>query len=330
MSAYEPFDDRAKEFYRRLFVSWGMQVETELEVFFRGRSIDLVVQCTDGDLQRLQETVFSHFRYLNALELKGIRDPLRLKNFSRAMMRIWGLGALALSAEMLDDEETDEEDSDDDETLLLPSSRTVTMVCVTRPTKILDWLQDEFLFFPTDQPGIYRCKERISQWIIHPTELELIPRNYALLPLARGEKLSQFIDICVREGLVDYLQLILDIGLATDPDVIWHKILEMTNMKPMIREDTWPYIDQFLQATPEALLKVPTFREALAESERRGVQRGEQQTLMYILRHRFGEIPDPIIQRIEAATDPDQLKRWIDQALDVSTLAEIPFITSSN
>ena len=65
-NSHEPFDDSTKAFYRQLFENWGMSVETEREVFFRGRSIDVVVTCTDEDQTRLQNTAFSHFRWLNA------------------------------------------------------------------------------------------------------------------------------------------------------------------------------------------------------------------------------------------------------------------------
>ncbi|RKZ38329.1 MAG: hypothetical protein DRQ41_12220 [Gammaproteobacteria bacterium] len=56
-------------------------------------------------------------------------------------------------------------------------------------------------------------------------------KHHQLLPLARGKKLEDFIALCVCEGLNDYLQLILDVGLATDPEVIWRKILEVKQMK---------------------------------------------------------------------------------------------------
>ncbi|MBV7335878.1 hypothetical protein KFU94_48085 [Chloroflexi bacterium TSY] len=42
-------------------------------------------------------------------------------------------------------------------------------------------------------------------------------KNYPLLPLARGAKLEQFIELCMQQGLVEYLRLTLDIGLVTDP-----------------------------------------------------------------------------------------------------------------
>jgi hypothetical protein len=154
-----------------------------------------VVRCTDADLVRLQDTVFAHFRRLNALELKGPQDPLTLADYNRVMfassavyfvncLRVWGLGALE-PEETLDEKAVEEEpfraaEQADREADQLPSQRTVTIVCVTRPDRILDWLREELGFLPTVEPGIYLCDERLPQWIIYPTELSLAPRNYPL------------------------------------------------------------------------------------------------------------------------------------------------------
>jgi hypothetical protein len=111
------------------------------------------------------------------------------------MMRAWGL-----------------------EHCLLPNQMTVTIVCVTRPDTILDKFKQELRFVQIEG-GI--SDDVLGRWIIHPSELALVEKNYPLL--ARGEKLSQFISLCVREGLNDYLQLIIDIGVATDPELIWRR-----------------------------------------------------------------------------------------------------------
>ena len=259
----EPFDDRAKLFYRRFLEQYGAQVESEYSVFFRSRSIDLVAHCTGDNLAQLQTTIFGHFRTLNALELKGVHDPLTLVDYNRIMMRAWGLGAMRKR-----------EDGGFPATPL-PNERTVTMICVTRPTKVLDELADVLGFVATAEAGVYHCNQALPQWIIHPTELAVTPKNYPLLPLARGAKLETFIDHCLQEGLTDYLQLVVDIGLATDPEVIWRKLLEAQQMKMVISEETWPYIDQFFREMPEALQKLPTFRDALDESKAAGEAAGE-------------------------------------------------------
>lgn len=302
-----------------------MRAISQLEVFSRSRSIDLTIECTPADCERLQHTIFAHFRHLNALELKGNHDPLTLLDYNRIMMRSWGVGAIRLSNEKNDEAEETVEESEEEDRYIFPDQRTVTMVCVTRPNKILSEFKDRLRFLPTEIPGIYHCAERLPQWIIHPTELALTPANYPLLPLARGEKLAQFIDVCLRDGLVAYLQLILDVGMTTDPDMIWQKIMEVQRMKTMIREETWPLIDQFLRETPEAMGKLHTFREALEESKQQGIVVTQQRTLQHLLRHKFGAIPDSIVQAIQMTENIAKLEEWFDQALDATKLADVNF-----
>jgi len=359
----EPFDETAKAFYQRLFKSWGLKVETEREVFSRSRTIDLVVACiNETDRERLQHTVFSHFRQLNAIELKGFHDPLTVDNLNRIIMRAWGLSvkktpSTKKPASNLSDEKKIPLSLGDDEKIPLADEITVTMVCVTRPNKILNELKTRYRFMATQKAGIYLSDDVLSRWIICPSELDLIPENYPLLPLARGKKLEDFIALCVREGLNDYLQLILDVGLATDPEVIWRKILEVKQMKHQIREETWPIIDQFFQEMPEAIGKLPTFQEALAESQRQalqqglqqgvqqgvqqglqqglqqGVQQGEHQGALYNehrllirqLRQKFCEVPNSLVQQIESNSDIKQLDNWLDQIMLAKKLVEIDF-----
>jgi hypothetical protein len=268
--------------------------------------------------------VFAHFKSLNALELKGINDPLTLAEHNRILMRAWALGAIPESVS------TESQDDDDNESVPLPNQMTVTIVCVTRPDKILTQLRKE-LKFKRIEAGIYHCKEVLEKWIICPSELALVPKNYPLLPLARGKRLEKFISLCVRKGLNDYLRLILDIGLATDPEVIWRKILEVKQMRPMIREDTWPIIDQFFREMPEAIGKLPTFQEALADRLKEGKEIGEQQgalnnehrLVLGQLQRRFNQVPKSIVQQIEASSDFEQLDQWLVQIITAKELKEI-------
>ncbi len=336
----EPFDESAKLFYSRLFAGWGLRVKTEQEVFHRGRTIDLVVDCPDDERNRLSETVFAHFRRQNAIEFKGYQDPLNLKNYNRIMMRVWALGGMDKKKG-----EGGEGQENSSQIVRHPSERAVTIVCVTRPDKILS--DTRLGFERTDAPGIYRYNGQLPVWIINPTELALIPANYPLLSLTKGEKLEQFIDLCLDEGLTGYLQLILDVGLAIDPNTIWKKIVEATQMNVKIREETWPYIDRFFRQMPEAFRKLPTFQDALDEkgrqSQKIGLQKGQeiglqkgqeigqevgalhnqQRILIRQLQRKFPDAPESVIQRISATESIELLDEWLDQILAANELADI-------
>jgi Domain of unknown function (DUF4351) len=338
----EPFDDTAKDFYRKLFEEWGLTVETQREVFFRGRAIDLVVTCPTAEQRhRLQSTRFAHFRRLNALEFKGIHDPLTIQDYNKIMMRAWGLGAVQKKKTkknrpdlgvILKTEDTQDPELSNRHLNQLPSQRTLTIICVTKPDKILE-LPKEFRFQTTAETGIYYCPARIAQWLICPTELELKPINYPLLPLARGKKLADFIALCFKEGLLDYISLTLRIGLTADPLTIWQKILEVQRMQTHdveVHEAVIPYIERYFQAFPEDLRRLSITNALLAEKLQQGMQQGMQQgkqqgiqqLLLRQLQRKFTGFPDAIRQRIEATTNLEQLETWSIQVMMANSLAE--------
>jgi hypothetical protein len=335
----EPFDDTAKDFYRQLFEDLGLPVESQREVFFRGRAIDLVVTCpTEADRQRLQPTLFSYFRRLNALEFKGIQDPLTVLDYNKIMMRAWGLGAVQtkkLKGDTKDTEDTPEDpESSEIHLYRLPSQRTLTIVCVTRPDKILK-LQEDFRFQKIDD-GIYHNPAQIPQWLICPSELALTPANYPLLPLARGKKLADFIALCFKEGLLHYVLLTLRIGLVTDPFTLWQQLLEVQRMQrvdvyePGQHEAVIPYIEQYFQAYPEDLKRLSLTHALLAEQLQQGKQQGmqqgmQQQTKKLLLRQlglKFTALPDVVRQRVETTDNLELLENWLTQVTLANSLAE--------
>ncbi|RKZ90996.1 MAG: hypothetical protein DRR19_08435 [Candidatus Parabeggiatoa sp. nov. 1] len=258
------------------------------------------------------------------LKIKGIHDPLTINEYNLILMRAYGLGVPKYEkASTLKMKKKDASESSQ-----LLNEITVTIVCVTRPDKILNELGKAYRFVKIEA-GIYHCDEVLGKWIIHPSELNLVPKNYPLLALARGKKLEQFISLCVQEGLNDYLQLIIDVGLATDPELIWHKILEVKQMKYQIREETWPVIDQFFREMPEAIGKLPTFQEALAATQKQSALKSALSTAHHMvvrqLHRKFPQIPTGLVQHIEASSDLSQLDNWLDQIMSANKLAEIDF-----
>jgi hypothetical protein len=64
----------------------------------------------------------------------------------------------------------------------------------------------------------------------------------------------------------------------------------------------------------------------LAESEQRGALRERQRTLVRLLRHKFPEASDRVVQRIESVGDPERLDEWLDHLLDADSLAAVESI----
>ena len=53
-----------------------------------------------------------------------------------------------------------------------------------------------------------------------------------------------------------------------------------------------------------------------------GRQQGEVLALMRVMRHKFGDIPEPTRRRIEAAA-PETLLEWLDRALVAASIDEV-------
>jgi hypothetical protein len=83
------------------------------------------------------------------------------------------------------------------------------------------------------------------------------------------------------------------------------------------------------EATRQEVVKMrKTGAEALME---RGAQQGAQkaglltrrQTLVRLLRKRFGSVPSEVVSVVEASNDVDQLDNWLDRLVTARTLEEL-------
>ena len=128
----------------------------------------------------------------------------------------------------------------------------------------------------------------------------------------------------MREGLEDYFQLAIDIGMTTEPELILHKILEVQQMKRLkLREETWQVVDQLVfHEMPEVQEKMVSLQQLLAEREQRGELRNQRRTLIRQLHRKFASVPVNVVQRIEKTNDLQQLDDWLDQVLVANSLTE--------
>jgi hypothetical protein len=119
---------------------------------------------------------------------------------------------------------------------------------------------------------------------------------------------------------MDYLHLILDIGLTTDPDVILQKIMERQPMKFKLREETQRQVDEFFRQMPEEQKLKYSF---LHDVEQQGIRK----TLVRQLHRQFAPLPKSVLQKVEATHDQKQLENWIDQIITANSLADMGLLT---
>ncbi len=59
------------------------------------------------------------------------------------------------------------------------------------------------------------------------------------------------------------------------------------------------------------------------EGEQRGVLQAQQQTLVRLLRRRFGDLPADVEQTIQATRDVRRLEKWLDQFATAEALEDV-------
>jgi len=294
------YDSVYKSFYERLFQRWQVPV-AQVEVSRQARTIDVVIQCDKEHLQRLQETCFWFFRRINDLELKSPEDPLDLADYMRIISRAYGLLA-----------------KQGNEAKQLPTNATLTVVCSVRPKKLLEDLQVELRFFPTSEPGIYLREQEIERRIVVSTELDVIEKNYPFLILAKGKKLLTFFEEVARKGLTDYLEILLEVGVFTDPETIIEGVRRMREWSPEFRANLERALENLFEFSPESIERIAPFRRALDE----GRIKAKREDLSLILESKFGPLPEELVSQLEAVHDVDELTRLCKLALQVKTLNE--------
>ncbi len=302
----QDYDSAYKAFYERLFQGWNVPVETEVEVSRRARAIDVVIKCLLAHLLLLKDTAFWFFRRINSLELKSPEDPLTVKNYMLIISRTYAL----LSKQ---------EEKED----WLPSNATITIVCSVRPDKILDDLNAEFGFFPTEEPGVYFSEKEIDRRIIVATELDVVEKNYPLLILAKGEKLLEFFEEIVRKDLTEYVEIMFRVGVSIDPETLMEGVRRMRERSPEYQASLERAFTNLFTFSPESMERISPFREVLEEEKRDATIQAKREDLSLLLESKFGPLPEELASRLEAMRDVDELDRLFRQALDAQTLEEI-------
>ena len=63
-------------------------------------------------------------------------------------------------------------------------------------------------------------------------------------------------------------------------------------------------------------------RQGVERGERQGVRKGEATMLLSLLRLKFGDVPEPVRAKIDAA-DADTLLRWSERILTADDIGQV-------
>ena len=80
---------------------------------------------------------------------------------------------------------------------------------------------------------------------------------------------------------------------------------------------------RYQQQYPDEVEVMKTFSQRVREEGmQQGMQQGEAMSLLRLMRHKFGDVPEDVRRRVESA-EPATLSRWFDQALAAERLDDV-------
>ena len=213
-----------------------------------------------------------------------------------------------------------------------------TTVCSVRPKKLLEDLQAKLQFFLTSEPGIYFSEQRIEERIIVATEVEVIEKNYPLLILAKGEKLLEFFLEVVRKGLIEYVDILFQVGIH--PQTLTEGVRIMAEVHPEYKANLERALEKLFEFSPESMERIAPIRRFLEEQrqaleEQKQVEVEEQrqaleeqrrndkrEDIRLLLESKFGPLSEELVSRLEAVNDLDELTQLYKRAHQAQTLEE--------
>jgi hypothetical protein len=70
-------------------------------------------------------------------------------------------------------------------------------------------------------------------------------------------------------------------------------------------------------------LREEGLKKGLKQGIKRGETRARRQTLLRLLRNRFGDLPPEMVDTIETTDGIEQLDRWLDQVVSARSLEQM-------
>lgn len=298
--------------FKQILVSLGQTLnftpKTQVEVSRLPRTIDVVIEllAAEDQARLTRQTPFIRLRQHNQIEFKGRADRLSIPNYQL----IRGRSLFYMS-----------------EHRLLPSQMSISIVCASKPNKVLKASET---VFQNISPGYYLGNEQPPTLIIVINELPMTPKNYPLLLFTSSKKLFRsFLQVVLAE---ESHHVYLQYAYFAQPTIAKEEIMSLAK-SAYITQENLAFIAQDIGdelmplITDEAMIqKSPAFQKLFASEKQQQKQRllqdERQRTLLRLLRYRFSSISAELEQRIKATTDLNQLEIWLDKVLEVKDLAE--------
>jgi hypothetical protein len=247
-----------------LFSGLQIPIKTEQEVSRKPRTIDIVITCTEEDIEKAKrETPFDFLSKNNIIAFKSVTDPLTISEYHKIVARAHFYIA---------------------ENELTASDTIICAVCSSYPRKVLRQSQDT-VEFRMITPWHYVSNEKIPFHVIIIRRLKTEFKNYPLLLFAPILKFKEFVEHAVENNRLTYLEY----AYLLHPQVT-KEVLMMTGRIP-IPEENVKFIVEDL--TPERILRYIDVEDRLrgvdVEDRLRDLNREELIKLQKLLNEKIKE-----------------------------------------
>jgi len=259
--ASKAYDALFKQVMTDLFSGLKIPIKTEQEVSRKPRTIDVVITCTPGDIEKAKHsTPFDFLGKNNIMAFKSIADILTIWEYHKIRARAHFYIA---------------------ENELATSETIICAVCSSEPRNVLHSSQDT-VEFRKITPWHYVSNEKLPFHVIIIRKLKTELKNYPLLLFAPMRKFKEFVKHAVEHKRLKYLEyayilhpqetrevlmMIGDIPIPEENvkfivnDLTPERILRYIDIEDRLRgvdvEDRLRGVDpnEALQKLPDALLK---------------------------------------------------------------------------
>ena len=183
--ASSPYDALFKEMMTQLFSGLQIPIKTEQEVSRKPRTIDIVITCTEEDIEKAKsETPFDFLSKNNIIAFKSLADALTIWEYHK----ILGRTHLYIAENKLAAEEA-----------------IICAVCSSEPRRVLHQSQ-KVVEFRMITPWHYVSNEKVPFHVIIIRKLKAEFKNYPLLVFAPIRKFKEFVKHSVENNRLKYLE----------------------------------------------------------------------------------------------------------------------------
>jgi len=262
--ASKPHDALFKQVMTDRFTELQIPILTEQEVSRRPRTIDIVITCTEEDIEKaMRETTFDFFSSNNTIAFKSLVDPLTIWEYHKIRGRVH----FYIAENKLDAEDI-----------------VICAVCSSKPRKVL-YSSQNVVEFTMEKPWHYVSNEKIPFHVVIIRELEIQYKNYPLLLFAPMSKFREFLEHAIENNRLEYLGYAYMLHPQQTKEV-----LMMTGKIP-IPEENVKFIVKDL--TPERILRYIDIEDRLrgigAEDRLNGLNHEELKKLQKLLNEKIVE-----------------------------------------